>query len=736
MENYKIFRRSVLAAAVATILAGCSDDNDNDGSVVEIPDPEVPEEVSLFESTLESEGSQHIGPSTAQQPHVLAVAENVKIVNLLSNGYLPTDYIDAETPQSDLLPIFEEHSSLDSTDTDGLYVLSGEPDGLGYLDNDDGTFTLFMNQEHYNFVGGDGVVLENSNRSLKSTGTFVSKWVIDKTTGEIEGGEDLIKGVYAWRRTLYDTDGEIAEEPGYTYVTQMKPYFDADGDLVNTGAFERFCSATLPAETAFYNAETGKGTQVRLFLTGEESDGGESLKTYYDGLVQKRGYEGLTFDAFGSISGEAKEKSEIESVYEYDKSEIYIGRGIAVLTTGDNAGDAYELPLLGKARFENIVPNYKAQDKTVLLSIDDERPRFDSPDNAYRHGGYITVYVGDKTNEGSEVDKAGLTNGDLYAVRVLDSEGAPIVDFDDDDNRALLDESALSFELVQLTDQDTNGDGTPEDIRDMSQEAFRTHTTGMDASLWRSPEDGDWDPIDPNVFYFGAKYGVYQLDFADITNPAEGGLIKRVVKAKEDGDITTNYYNFDNMAAVAGVDDKTRLVLQFDNSSLYSPIYVADPETGEMTRIAEFNPEIIGDSRDELDLKIEHQLASGELDEEPTDEEYDTMLIEHIASKPYRQYYAKSSDVRSGLDSLGVEVSRDADAEASGIIYAGDILGEGWFLSSMQFHYDFEGRVDSYLGSLDVRDQENGPTTQLIQEMMAGGQLHAIYIPQAVGLVK
>ncbi|WP_444916701.1 hypothetical protein [Microbulbifer sp. JMSA003] len=733
MKNHKFFKRAALAIAIPAILSGCSDDNDD--PIVVTPDPEVPEEVSLFESVAGSEAAAHIGPSTMQVPHVVATAENVKVINLLSNGYLPTDYSSENVPQQDMLPIFEEHPSLDAADTDGLYVLSGEPDGLGYLDNDDDTFTLFMNQEHYNFVGGDGVVLENSNRSLRSTGTFISKWVINKTTGEIEGGEDLIKGVYAWRRTLYDTDGEVAESPGYTYVTQMKPYFDADGDLVNTGAFERFCSATLPAETAFYNAESGKGTQVRMFLTGEESDGGESLKTYYDGLVEKRGYEGLRFDAFGSISGEAKAKSEIESVYEYDKSEIYIGRGIAVLTTGDNAGDAYELPLLGKSRFENIVPNYKAQDKTILLSVDDERPRGDE-DDAYRNGGFLTVYVGEKANEGSEVDKAGLTNGELYAVRVLDRDGAPVVDFSDSDNRALFDDSELMFELVQLSNRDTDGDGKSEDIRDMSQEAFRIHTTGMEVSQWRSPEDGDWDPLDPNSFYFGAKYGVYQIEFADITNPIDGGIIKRVVSSKSDGDITDNYENFDNMAAVAGVDNKTRLVLQFDKSNYYSPIYVLDPETGEMIRVAEFNPEIIGDSEDELDLKIEKQLASGELEAEPTDEEYQALLEEHVESKPYRQYYSQSSKVRSGLDDTGMEAALSTDAEASGVIYVGDILGDGWFLSSTQFHYDFEGRVDSYLNSFNVRDQKNGPSTQLIQEMMAGGQLHAIYIPQAVGLDK
>ncbi|HYN36242.1 MAG TPA: hypothetical protein VEV82_04625, partial [Actinomycetota bacterium] len=36
----------------------------------------------------------------------------------------------------------------------------------------------------------------------------------------------------------------------------------------------RLCSADLPATSAFYHSATGKGTQTRIFMNGEESGNG------------------------------------------------------------------------------------------------------------------------------------------------------------------------------------------------------------------------------------------------------------------------------------------------------------------------------------------------------------------------------------------------------------------------------------------------------------------------------
>jgi hypothetical protein len=57
--------------------------------------------------------------------------------------------------------------------------------------------------------------------------------------------------------------------------------------------------------------------------------------------------------------------------------------------------------------FENSVPNPGTGDKTTVVETDDSTP------------GQVYVYNGTKTNSGNEVQKAGLTNGKLYGIKVV-----------------------------------------------------------------------------------------------------------------------------------------------------------------------------------------------------------------------------------------------------------------------------------------------------------------------------
>lgn len=121
-------------------------------------------------------------------------------------------------------------------------------------------------------------------------------------------------------------------------------------------SFNRLCSADLPATSAFYNAARGKGTRERLFMTGEEA-----------------GTE---------------------------------GRAYAFIASGENKGNAYELPKLGKFSWENSLANPYSGDRTIIIGTDDSTP------------GQVYVYQGTKTNTGLEIEKAGLTNGSLAGVKV------------------------------------------------------------------------------------------------------------------------------------------------------------------------------------------------------------------------------------------------------------------------------------------------------------------------------
>lgn len=241
------------------------------------------------------------GPSTSQTPYLNGTKPGVKFSSILSAG-----------------------------DVVSGYKMCGTPDGLGAFDNGDGTFTVLMNHE---FQDNAGVV-----RAHGSKGSFVSKWVINKSDLKVISGSDLIQNVKIWDTTA----------KAYVMYNAANPSTKA--------AFGRFCSADLPAVSAYYNAETGLGTQSRIFMNGEET-------------------------------GDA-------------------GRGLAHIVTGPEAGTTYELPYLGNLSWENAVANPGSGDKTIVVGTDDSTP------------GQVYIYVGTKTNSGNEIEKAGLSGGKLYGVTV------------------------------------------------------------------------------------------------------------------------------------------------------------------------------------------------------------------------------------------------------------------------------------------------------------------------------
>jgi hypothetical protein len=220
-------------------------------------------------------------------------------------------------------------SILTVTESVGGYMLCGLGDGLGAYDNGGSTFTLLMNHE----MGTTAGVA----RAHGQTGAFVSKWVINKSNLSVVSGADLIQNVHLWTGTTYTM------------------YNAANTSTLTR--FGRFCAGDLPEISAFYNSATGKGTQERIFMNGEEN-GAE-------------------------------------------------GRAFAHISTGPNAGNTYELPYLGKYSWENAIASPYESDKTIVAGTDDATP------------GQVYMYIGTKTNSGNEITKAGLTGGRCYGVAVL-----------------------------------------------------------------------------------------------------------------------------------------------------------------------------------------------------------------------------------------------------------------------------------------------------------------------------
>eukprot|EP00877_Chromochloris_zofingiensis_P006111 jgi/Chrzof1/1753/Cz10g19210.t1 len=191
------------------------------------------------------------------------------------------------------------------------------------------TFTVLMNHE---IPRGLGVP-----RAHGAPGAFVSEWVLDKRNLAVYAGADLIRRVFFW------VNGGWVPQTAY--------------------AFDRFCSADLPSQSAIYNPATGRGSRDLIFFNGEETDGGR---------------------AWGHVA------------------------------TGAFKGNSYELVRMGRGSWENVVANPWTGDKTVVIGTsdgDDQR---------------IVVYIGTKQNFGANpVERAGLNNGRLYSIQVQDPLWVP-----------------------------------------------------------------------------------------------------------------------------------------------------------------------------------------------------------------------------------------------------------------------------------------------------------------------
>jgi len=340
------------------------------------------------------------GPSTSSTPYLIPTVPNAAFNSILTAG-----------------------------DVVGSYKMVGLPDGLGAYDNGNGTFTVLMNHEVGNTLG--------VNRAHGQKGAFVSKWVINKSDLSVVSGADLIQNVKLWNGTSYDT-------------------YNAGTPSALT-AFTRFCSADLPAVSAFYNSTTGLGTQERIFMNGEES-----------------GTE---------------------------------GRAFAHISTGPNAGTTYEVPALGKSSWENQVACPTSGDKTVVIGMDDATP------------GQVYVYVGTKNNSGTEIDKAGLSNGKLFGVTVtgLTTEVSVSVPT-----------AGTTFTLFDLGN-----------VSNLTGTTINTNSNNAGVTTFLRPEDGAWDPSNPKDFYFVTTNAfanpsrLWRLRFTDEKNPELGGTIEAVLDGTE-----------------------------------------------------------------------------------------------------------------------------------------------------------------------------------------------------------
>jgi hypothetical protein len=218
-------------------------------------------------------------------------------------------------------------------------------------------------------------------------------------------------------------------------------------------------------------------------------------------------------------------------------------------------GTSFETPRLGKFSWENSVANPGTGEKTVVLGTDDAG------------GGQLYVYVGDKTTTGSPIDKAGLTNGVLYGVRVL---GQP---------------------LENVTTGIPNGpfDLAPfGNVENMTGAALQTASVAANVTGFQRPEDAAWDPNQPNDLYFvttaafSAPSRLWRLRFTDIQNPTLGGRLELLLDGSE------GQHMLDNIT----VDQNGHVYLQEDvgGNDHIGKVWRYDIATDTQVVVAQHNP--------------------------------------------------------------------------------------------------------------------------------------------------
>lgn len=278
------------------------------------------------------------------------------------------------------------------------------------------------------------------------------------------------------------------------------------------------------------------------------------------------------------------------------------GRAFAHIATGANAGTSWELPYLGKFSWENSVASIVPSDKTIVAGLDDST------------GGQVYFYVGEKSNTGTEIEQAGLNGGKLFGIKIdgLSTET---------NSTALAANTRFTLADLGLVQNKT---GT----------TLESESNALGVTQFLRPEDGAWDPSNPNDFYFATTNAfnnpsrLWRLRFDDLENIELGGVVELLL------DGTEGQQMLDNLA----IDKQGRILLQEDpgNQKHIAKLWQYDIATDTLTQIAEHDP---------------------------------------------NRFLAGSPNFLT------------QDEESSGIIDMEEILGKGWYLFDVQAHYNIPGEL-------------------------------------------
>lgn len=189
--------------------------------------------------------------------------------------------------------------------------------------------------------------------------------------------------------------------------------------------------------------------------------------------------------------------------------------------------------------------------------------------------------MGEKKAAGNPAERAGLTGGKLFGIKVPGFAAEPV-------NTGI--PSGTPFTAADLGD-----------VRNMTGAQIQAASTAAQVTEWQRPEDAAWDPKHLNDLYFvitatftnQSKF--YRLRFADPANPAAGGTVDQLLTGLETGGTAERFHMLDNMA----VDSRGHVLLQEDpgGQNYLARIWQYDIKRDSLTEVATFDPELFTPGR-------------------------------------------------------------------------------------------------------------------------------------------
>ena len=317
-----------------------------------------------------------------------------------------------------------------------------------------------------------------------------------------------------------------------------------------TTQWQRLCSADLAAEGAFF--ARGVGTRERIFMNGEE---------------------------------------------------VSDGRAWARIATGPHAGEAWQLPRLGRVAFENAVASPYPQEKTIVVCTDDGA--LSTAPTASAFPSEVYVYVGTKQRRGTVIEQAGLTNGSLHGLTVS-VNGVPVTEESD--------VFGLGTAATGYTSKGRFGLFNFGDVSNLT--ALQLEQASIAAGVIRLQrcEDGAWDPRKKreNDFYFVTTASLtnncrlWRLRFDDIEHPEAGGTIEILLRGDE------GHKMLDNVT----IDRHGRILMDEDpgNSDRVAKIWLYSIDTRELIQVAGHNPRFFDGAAASPDFITLDEESSGIID--------------------------------------------------------------------------------------------------------------------------